>query len=501
MPFNLTKKMTPPLPTNSAFAAPMGEATKAIDKELSMNSNTVTNTPPPSRPLSQRAPSSTASNPNMLLPPKSVLAAFNKKSDSPNLSDLNEDVLLNSEEDKEENIAKTTSLLPPPLIPLSQQQEESLPNSVDETNPPPLPPVVKAPVAPLNPPPAVMQANEKGQRELAQSHQGKELRIDLSASKSLSHLVCALAINPGLGGEVDVAVRRESIQSLVSAAHELTHFICDKIKDGKHVPDYLYGAIFQEATRHVGSLWNQSESLNITPAKTIAADIFNHESPIFDAFTYEASSQKERQNLNNEERAELEMQVALMAAMSRIRTTVLSMRIGSYIDGYGEEVESLREKFALTPYLFGQDQEAKIVTDLTYAVMRIAEKHKLNAPDLDMTTTWNVGMVYRAADLVKSEYEMFVERLVRSSFNDIDLHEQALNANNDVYNVALENIEKRAEDAFSMILRTARRLALAPTPSSEDSETNQPIQEQSATGGMASYWNSRNPSTQERDIP
>ena len=476
---------------------------------------------PPSVPLSKSSrttaknttESSAKGSSALLAPPPSVLQSFRGKPIDAPLDELSEDMLVKDKKSPPPKMA-----VPPRALSLGRKSEPVAARATNEEHQPPLtkkntsgradqmsrfavPPsktaakktIVNAPpksaaVSPeketketataarnstattITPPLAVQNQADKVREASKSEAQNREIRIDLSASRSLTHLVCALSVNPGFGSEVAPDERRESIQNLMGKAHELTDFICKKIKNGGNVPNYLYGSIFQEATRHIAHSWSNSESLDIEPAKKTAGQFFNHDNPLLDAFTYKASSTSEANKLDGQTRAELALQSALMGAMGNIRTTVLSMRIGKFIDGYGEQIEGLRERFAMRSYLFGQNDDAKIVSDLIQSAFRIAEENKINAIDEEMTVQWNVSMIYRAADLVKSEYEMFVERLIRSSFEDVSLHEQALNSNNDMYEVALKNIEKRAKESFNMISRTARRLALAPIPAQSDVE-------------------------------
>lgn len=308
------------------------------------------------------------------------------------------------------------------------------------------------------PPAELQERNRLHRKDNDANNQSREIRIDLSASKSMSNLISALALKPGLGAEISVEDRRKNLHHLISESHELTDFICKKIKNNGKVPDYLYGSILQETTRHIAYQWRQGQEIDTHTAKLIATEIFNHENPLLDQFAYDAASQQKRYQLDDVERAELEMHTSVMSAIGRIRSSVLSMRIGQFISGYGENVENLREKYAQTPYLFNQENESKIVTDLTEITLRIAQNNKIDALDDATSMQWNTSMIYRASDLIKSEYEMFVERLVRISFSDISLHEQELNANASSYESAIKNIEKRAESSFNTISNTAKRL-------------------------------------------
>lgn len=455
-----------------------------LDEALLVSSSLDRRLPPPKAGEKLKPKQSGPNSPLAVTPPKAIREKAARFAEPPLVPETP------TKEEKEDDSPQqqVTPILPPSRRPRAVKQgatpitrpplkSSTATPHANKTITPPTPTSISvdsaAKKAVMTPPRAIKEKSEQIRQDQEINVQNQEIRIDLSASKSLTHIVCALAINPGMGGEIEVEDRRKNIQSLIAKAHELTEFICKKIKNGRDVPDYLYGSIFQESTRHVAALWNKEESLDTSTAEKIAAEIFNHENPLLDPFTYDSASQDSRNKLEGKERAELELQVALMSAMGKTRSTVLSMRIGALIEGYGERVENMRDQFANTPYLFGQEDESKIVTDLVEAALRIAEKNKLNALDESMSAQWNVSMIYRAVDLVRSEYEMFVERLVRSSFSDLELYEQTLNSNNDMYAVGLTNIEQRAEKTFNMISKTARRLALAnPPETNEDGQSN-----------------------------
>ena len=317
--------------------------------------------------------------------------------------------------------------------------------------------------SPTLPPASVKEKRDALKEDHRTQAQNREIRVDLSAARSLSSLICALAIQPGLGAEITQQERRDGIYGLVKKSHELTDFICKKINNDKPIPNYLHGSILQEASRHIANQWRTLKTgdmndIDVSTAELIASEVFDHENPLLETFAYEAASQTARYELDDVERAELELQVSAMSAMTRLRSAVLAMRIGGLIEGYGEQIEALREKYAMTPFLFNKKNESEIVVDLVNAAIRIAEKNKIHTNDEAATLQWNTSMIYRATDLVKSEYEMIVERLIRVSFNDINLYEQEINANSANYNTVMRNIEKRAEDNFNMISKNARAI-------------------------------------------
>lgn len=316
----------------------------------------------------------------------------------------------------------------------------------------------KQQVAPVKIPKSVQQRAESLKKQAVIEDQKREAFIDLSATRSLTNLMCSLAINPGLGAEVSVQERRENISLVIRKAHELAEIIGKKIKKGNPVPNYLHGVLLQETSKHIAHQWKSNSDIEAHTAKLIASELFNSDSPLFSDDVYQNFSQKDRYQLDGPERENLEISSSIMHGLMLLRSTVLSMDISGFIHGSDEFAESLRSEYRGKIFTFTFDDESKIVNDLMAAALRIAEKNKLDVDDLNFNSQWNCNMIYRAVDLIKSEYQMFIDRLMRVSFSDFNLCEQELNNNRLTYESALEVIENRAENSFNLVLKTAKHL-------------------------------------------
>lgn len=387
------------------------------------------------------------------------------------------------------DVKKTSAPLAPPIPPIKQLKLLAKKNSHTEPKdlPDPYDYDYESPKQVVAVPPSTLKFLENNHKKELEEKVKKEARIDLSASKSLAALICSLAVNPGMGSEVSVDERREALTLIVTKTHELTDYLCNQIRHDGFVPDYLHGTLAQEVSKHLAYQWKNGADLEGEVAKLIASELFNQESPLFGPETYQKFSQEGRYEAASTDSARLEIEKAILNTLLKANSRVLSKKYSDFIFNYDSDqdmVATLRAHYLNKVFLFGKNDSIPIANQLTQIALGIAEEHRLDITDQDMVATWNVNAIYRAGDLVLSEYDMFIERSLHLAFSAPFVIEQELNNLTKTYDSIMKEIEERAQKNFNLIAKTARHLLSRSAylsnqdqqkPESERIETNNPM--------------------------
>lgn len=283
--------------------------------------------------------------------------------------------------------------------------------------------------------------------------------IDLSASRSLASIICALSIKPGLGAEVKTDVRRENIALLMEKAHELTSYLHERLRPEQPINQALYGSLLQESARHIAYLWDNDEDLDAIDAKVIADEMLNHSNLLLGNEFLASFSTGNVFELDDEYKQKYFLTSTVVRELNKTRNDILSVKIGDYIEeGAPEDISAYKEKYKNENFFFNDKNSFSIAADLVNVAVNISKQYALNTDDAELNSTWNSGLVARSSDMVRAEYKMLVTRILRSSLSNLNLHEQELNKHRQNYGSVLNAVEKRAQANLDLTLKTARQL-------------------------------------------
>lgn len=302
--------------------------------------------------------------------------------------------------------------------------------------------------------PEALSANRIAQGDgglFAQTKAKKELLITASAAKRLTHLMAAIAAEPGSGAEIPVDVRSMVLNKLLEQSHSLADLLCQSIMtDGERAPDYLRARLLEESALYMATQWVKGHDIEVSAERIhdMATAAFGGEiegltQDIVDLFHLSG----EYTPATKQEISQSKITATVVNQSWRMLEIVNSFCINDYdSDAHPNDERKL--------FSFGQQPE-QVARDLVHVALAIAKENELDVMDLDLATSWQQNSIYRACMLVGAEYKMIVDRTLRSAFKD-DLHSEAqLGYANSLYEDVLDKIKSRARSSFILIEKNA----------------------------------------------
>ena len=286
---------------------------------------------------------------------------------------------------------------------------------------------------------------------VAASFARKDLLITASAAKTLTKLFSALAMEPGSGNEVPLAIREKVLSNLIKESHVLA----DKIslaatRPGERVSIYLRAKVLQQAAEFISDKWMKdgivsTEKLYETARAAFSGKVEGLSQEVCDLF-HQAG---EYTPATDQEISQARITESVIRASWRLLSTIQSFDIADYDESLLQDKSG-----GLHPYSYGREP-SDVARDLTNIALSITKENRLDVNHLDLATTWEQNALDRATTLIAAEYRLHTDRALRSSFLNELVSEAALNSVAGLYDAFISRIHKRARNSFILIEKNA----------------------------------------------
>ena len=305
----------------------------------------------------------------------------------------------------------------------------------------------------------------------------KQLLITASAAKSLMRLFAALSIEPGSGREVPAQIRTRILNELIGNVHLLTDKVCKIIVGEKrNPPTYLRAKLIQQASEFVSEQWIRhgvidTRDLEELTEKAFSGEVSNLNQDVVDLFHIAG----EFTPANSEEISQARITESVVRATWSLYRQVTHFDLNDYDPN--PDLEGGPQ-----PFSYGRDPH-EVTKDLIKITLGITRENALDIDHMDLATTWTQNSIDRACTLVRAEYRMLTDRVLRSSFKEELMSEAAIQAAVGMYDKILDRIQERARNGFIIVERNAVEAMSAHAyhhylPKQNKQKTHNPVESQ-----------------------
>lgn len=280
----------------------------------------------------------------------------------------------------------------------------------------------------------------------------KELRVTANAARGLTSLFAGLSIQPGSGKEIPSQQRQAVIHQLIDASHQLTNRICRAVmgESKEDSPDYLRAMVLTEAAKFISKQWEKNQRIDIEALAQPVEWAVRNQIPSFaqdtldlidigTAFTPATSKEVSQMKITN----------SIYSAQLKFLDVVEQF----HVDQYDKGVSSPRPP-SVEPFTYGRTT-AEVTTDLLRCTLRIANENPVKSGVRDMDTMFYQNRISRAQVLVASQYRKITDAMLTVAFDNELESVSAVSYANSLYDEAIEQIEKRARENFTLIEKLA----------------------------------------------
>lgn len=280
-----------------------------------------------------------------------------------------------------------------------------------------------------------------------------EIKVTASAAKALTRLLAAVSMEPGSGNEVPADIRRDTLNHLIEQSHLLADRLSKSVMqdDSTGAPDFLRAKLLQGAADFISDQWVRFGRVDTNNLAEAAEHVFSGQVPalsqdVVDLFDVsESFTPASSEDISTGRITE-----------SVIRETWAMVR---QVESFDRSDYDPSFKEAVTPLssqAFSYERDPIDVSgDLMKIALNIAIENKLAVSNLDLYTNYMQNSIRRASTLVRAEYKMLTDRVLRSSFNDDMYSEAAIGQANALYPRILEKIASRARNSYIRVERSA----------------------------------------------